>query len=497
MAKIKTQNLTEIKTLGALKEFGYKSKSIKEELRQNLIAKLQRNEKIFENIIGYENTVMPELERAILAKHNINFLGLRGQAKTKIARQITNLLDEWIPIVEGSELNDDPLAPISFYAKNLIAEKGDNTPISWLHRSERYAEKLATPDVTVADLIGDIDPIKAAKLNVSYADERAIHFGIIPRSNRCVFVINELPDLQARNQVALFNILQEGDVQIRGYKIRFNLDIQFVFTANPEDYSNRGSMVTPLKDRIGSQIHTHYPQTLNIAKNITKQEAKNNTENEAVEMSDFVASLIEQIAFEARSSEFIDMKSGVSARLSISIYELVMSAAERRMLLNGETKSFVRISDLYTATPAISGKIELLYEGEQEGIITVVQGLISKAIRNFFVTIFPNPVSLKRSKSPSPYRDILNWFGENNSLSLLQNENNKTYFLKLDSIEALNDLVKAFCAKCSNNNKYVMKEYILHALAEYSQISKTELNENAVQFNELFSNMFKLEDLDR
>lgn len=494
MAKLRTQNITEIKTLGALKKYGYKPKSIKEELRQNLICKLQNREKVFENIIGYENTVIPEFERAILAKHNINFLGLRGQAKTKMARQIVDLLDEWIPIVEGSELNDDPFTPISFYAIKLIEEYGDKTPIAWLHRSERYVEKLATPDVTIADLIGDIDPIKAAKLNVSYADERAIHFGIIPRSNRGIFVINELPDLQARNQVALFNILQEGDVQIRGYKIRFNLDIQFVFTANPEDYSNRGSMVTPLKDRIGSQILTHYPQTLSAAKAITKQEVKIEPTNN-IEMSDLVASIIEQITFEARNSEFVDMKSGVSARLSISIYETVMSAAERRMLLNGEARSFVRINDLYTAIPAISGKIEMLYEGEQEGVAAVAQSLISKAIRNYFTTIFPNPISLKKTKAPSPYLAVLNWFSENNTLSLLHSDNDQKYKLKLDTVANLDELIEQFGVCKKGDNKHVAKEFILYALAEYSQISKTELNEQSFQFNEMFSDIFKIENL--
>jgi magnesium chelatase subunit I len=267
-------NQTDIRTLGALKKSGYTPRSVKQELRDNLITKLQSKEDVFPGIFGYEETVIPDLQRAILSMHHINLLGLRGQAKTRIARLMVDLLDEYIPVVEGSELNDDPLQPLSVFAKNLIAEKGDDTPVSWLHRSERYTEKLATPDVSVADLIGDADPIKAATLKLPYSDERVIHFGLIPRSHRGIFVINELPDLQARIQVSLFNILQEGDIQIRGFKVRLPLDIQFVFTANPEDYTNRGSIVTPLKDRIDSQIITHYPKSIEIGKRITRQEAR-------------------------------------------------------------------------------------------------------------------------------------------------------------------------------------------------------------------------------
>src|SRR6056297_3133624 len=265
---------TNIKTLGELKSAGYTSRSIKDELRENLLEKISNKEQVFEGVWGYENSVIPELERAILSRHNINLLGLRGQAKTRLARLMVQLLDEWMPIVEGSEINDDPLEPISRYATELIKEKGDDTPISWVHRSERFYEKLATPDVTVADLIGDVEPIKAANLKLSYADDRVIHFGLVPNSNRCIFVINELPDLQARIQVALFNILQEGDIQIRGFKLRLPLDIQFVFTANPEDYTNRGSIISPLKDRIESQILTHYPKTIEISRKITTQEAR-------------------------------------------------------------------------------------------------------------------------------------------------------------------------------------------------------------------------------
>src|SRR5688500_1829150 len=306
---------SKISTLAQLKSSGYKSKSIKEELRENLITRLKNKQTVFEGIWGYEETVIPDLERAILAGHDINLLGLRGQAKTRLARLMVNLLDEYIPIIEGSELNDDPFAPTSRYAIDKIKELGDQTPVSWLPKEERYSEKLATPDVSIADLIGDVDPIKAATLKLPYSDERVIHFGLIPRSNRCIFVINELPDLQARIQVALFNILQEGDIQIRGFKLRLPLDLQFVFTANPEDYTNRGSIVTPLKDRIDSQIITHYPKTLEIGKRITRQEARlRDEQRKNIVVHEIAKDMVEQVAIEARTSEYVDAKSGVSAR---------------------------------------------------------------------------------------------------------------------------------------------------------------------------------------
>jgi len=322
---------TKPKTLGELVASGYIFKSIKDELRDNLIKSLKSGAPTFPGIHGYESTVIPQLERAILSKHNINLLGLRGQGKTRIARLMVQLLDEYIPIVAGSELNDDPLEPISRFAKDLIQKEGDNTPIQWLHRKDRFFEKLATPDVTIADLIGDIDPIKAANLKLNYADERVLHFGMIPRANRCIFVINELPDLQARIQVALFNILEEGDIQIRGFKLRIPLDLQFVFTANPEDYTNRGSIVTPLKDRIGSQILTHYSSDINTAKKITDQEAsKLELRLFDVYVPELAKDIIEQIAFEARESEYVDYKSGVSARTTITCYSNRVSRAERR-----------------------------------------------------------------------------------------------------------------------------------------------------------------------
>ncbi|MDB4163096.1 magnesium chelatase, partial [Saprospiraceae bacterium] len=361
-------DIKKIKTLGALKKSGYISRSIKEELRENLISKLERREKVFEGIYGFDETVLPDIERAILSRHNILLLGLRGQAKTRIARLPTTLLDEYMPIVAGSEINDDPLQPLSNFAVTTISDLGDKTPIDWVHRDTRYVEKLATPDVSIADLIGDIDPIKAATLKLAYSDERVLHFGLIPRAHRSIFVINELPDLQARIQVSLFNILQEGDLQIRGFKLRLPLDIQFMFTANPEDYTNRGSIITPLKDRIESQILTHYPTEIEIATAITKQEANIHQEQKGrVTVPEVLHELLESVSFQARESEFVDEKSGVSARLSISGLENLVSNAERRAIKNKEKKTTVRITDFWGVVPAITGKLELVYEGEQVG----------------------------------------------------------------------------------------------------------------------------------
>ncbi|MEN1786137.1 MAG: AAA family ATPase, partial [Bacteroidota bacterium] len=396
-----------ITTLGALKQSGYQSKSIKDELRDNLREKIKKGETVFRGIWGYEDSVIPELERAILSRHNINLLGLRGQAKTRLARLMVHLLDDYIPYVAGSEIFDDPLQPISRFAKTLLAEKGEDTPIAWLPKEERFFEKLATPDVTVADLIGDVDPIKAANLKLSYADDRVIHFGMIPRANRCIFVINELPDLQARIQVALFNILQEGDIQIRGFKLRLPLDVQFVFTANPEDYTNRGSIVTPLKDRIGSQILTHYPKSLGIAKQITQQEARlDDRQSNHIAVPEIAMDVLEQIGFEARNSNYVDVKSGVSARMSITAFENLLSAAERRILKSGEAQTTVRLSDFMAIIPAITGKIELVYEGEQEGADFVAENLLEEAIKTLFPDYFPAISKLEKKDAQTPYDDL-------------------------------------------------------------------------------------------
>jgi magnesium chelatase subunit I len=481
-----------IKTLAQLKGAGYKFKTIKDELRENLITKLRKKENVFEGIWGYEETVIPELERAILAGHDINLLGLRGQAKTRLARLMTHLLDEYIPVIEGSELNDDPLHPISRFGQDKIKELGDETPITWLHRNDRYSEKLATPDVSIADLIGDVDPIKAASLKLPYSDDRVIHFGLIPRSHRCLFVINELPDLQARIQVALFNILQEGDIQIRGFKIRLPLDIQFVFTANPEDYTNRGSIVTPLKDRIDSQIITHYPKSMEVSKKITQQEAQIRDEQKSlVSVPEIAKDLIEQIAFEARKSEFVDAKSGVSARLTISAFENLLAAAERRVLLNNEKNTVVRISDFSGVVPSITGKVELVYEGQQEGPGIVAHNLVGKAIRSQFVNYFPDPDKFRKQKDKSPYKKISNWFGDGNTTDLLNDMSNVDYEKALRGVPGLLDLVNEYHKGQDNNLKLFFMEFALHGLAEYSLISKHNLS-SGLQFKDLLSSMFSL-----
>jgi len=462
-----------IKTLGQLKASGYKSTSIKDELRNNLREKIKTGQAVFEGVHGFENTVIPELERAILSRHNINLLGLRGQAKTRLARKMVELLDEYIPFVAGSEINDDPLNPISRFAKDLIAEKGEETPISWLHRSERFFEKLATPDVTVADLIGDVDPIKAANLRLSYADDRVIHFGMIPRANRCIFVINELPDLQARIQVALFNILQEGDIQIRGFKLRMPLDMQFVFTANPEDYTNRGSIVTPLKDRIGSQILTHYPETVKIARTITEQEAKlDQNQNDVVYIPGLARDILEQISFEARESEYIDNKSGVSARMSITAFENLISTAERRALLSGADKTTLRLSDFIGIIPAITGKVELVYEGEQEGAAFVAQSLIGSSIRTLFPEYFPKIEKLEKSGEKTPYTDLIEWFFAESGFELLDDCSDAEYQTILDEVTPLDDLIKKYQPQLDKKDQYFMKEFLLWGLVEYRKLSK-------------------------
>lgn len=481
----------ECKTLRDLKQIGYTELTVKEELRRNLINALKVGENPFKGIHGYDDTVLPDLQKAILSRHNILLLGLRGQAKTRIARLLTELLDEYIPIIRGSEINDSPFHPISKYSKDKLAEQGDDVAIEWVHRSTRYAEKLATPDVTVADLIGDVDPIKAATLKLPYSDERVIHFGLIPRSHRSIFVINELPDLQARIQVSLFNILQEEDVQIRGFKLSLPLDILFVFTANPEDYTNRGAIVTPLKDRIDSQILTHYPKDIETSKHITMQEARLTPEQrETVISHPLIDTLIEQVAFEARKSEYIDAKSGVSARLTIAARELLFSNAERRMLINNEPNAYVNFSDFYGVMPAITGKVELVYEGEQEGPAKVAAIVIGKAIKSLFLEYFPDPEKEKKSDSEkSTYRAITDWFAKQKSLDLLVNAPYDSYKQALDSISGLRELVTKLHPGLSVSEQYLFMEFCLHGMAEFSLLGKFRL-ERGIEFKDMLSSLF-------
>ena len=468
-------------TFKELKASGYVDRSINEEMKSNLAQKLRAKLPVFEGLWGYEDTVIPQLKKAILAGHHINLLGLRGQAKTKIARNMIELLDEYMPIVKGSEINDNPFQPISKYAKDILTEQGENTPIAWVHRNDRFFEKLATPDVNVSDLIGDIDPIKAATLKLPYSDERVLHYGMIPRANRCIFVINELPDLQARIQVSLFNILQEGDIQIRGFQLRMPLDIQFIFTANPEDYTNRGSIVTPLKDRIGSQIFTHYPKTIALARKITEQEAHlSAADKDVIVMSEIARDLLEQVAFTARDSEYVNAKSGVSARLTISAMENLMAAAKLRLIETGAEKTAIRLVDFSSIIPAITGKIELVYEGEQEGAAEVAQLLIDQAIVTEFEKIFPKIPKLEKPNVKTPYTDVIAWFNSN-TLELNYTDTDKDFNASLNKITPLVKLVKEYGPDLSPIDKLFCMEMVIWSLSINKKLDKMN-NEKSFTF---------------
>ncbi len=472
------------KSIAELKNSGYRSKTIREELRQNLIEKIHSGDPVFKGIFGYENTVIPDVERAILSGHNILFLGLRGQAKTKMARLLPSLLDEFIPIVEGSEINDDPFKPISKYARDLVKEMGDRTPISWIHREERYVEKLATPDVSIADLIGDLDPIKAAQKQLSFDNEYAIHYGLIPRANRSLFVINELPDLQARIQVSLFNILEEMDLQIRGFKIKLPLDLYFVFTANPEDYTQRGNIITPLKDRIESQILTHYPEELETALKITTQEAKiPEKATVQIKIPGILERIVEDIAFVARESELVDEKSGVSARLSISAYELLYSAVERRLLFNKEKNGTARLTDLLSIVPAITGKMELVYEGEQVGLYEVALSLINEAISRQVRNLFPKVQQGKQKLNPL-YKGVYEWFSKGNELMIHSDSSQASFKKQLEAITDVDSLTKEF----PKDQKLFATECILHLIASENIIQR-EWMDNRIIFKDQLASM--------
>jgi magnesium chelatase subunit I len=475
-------------TLGELRTSGYTVPSVKDELRANLIRKMRAGETLFPGIIGYDQTVVPALVNAILAKHDIILLGLRGQAKTRIVRQLTAILDEYIPVVQGSEVNDNPFAPVSKYAADLVHERGDGTPVEWVHRTRRYGEKLATPDVTIADLIGDIDPIKAAAQRLHYSHEGAIHFGIIPRCNRGIFAINELPDLQPRIQVGLFNILEEKDIQIRGFNVRIPMDIMLVFTANPEDYTNRGNIITPLKDRIDSQILTHYPRSLDEAIKITEQEAHIAREGKDIRVPQFFREIVEQIAFEARKSEFVDQKSGVSARMTIAAMENLISNAERRAIAIGDDVIVPRICDLPHVLPGLTGKIELVFEGEQEGSVKVSKALVGKAVRETFKRYFPDPLR----KRPRPVQDaqggkqqaedpeygkIVQWFEAGNKIEISDEMTIGEYTKELDKVRGLRDLTRKYMKGVEEHHELPsVMEFVLDGLHQNSKIAKDELD---------------------
>lgn len=479
----------DVETLGQLKESGWTSVSVKEEIRRNLIAKIQTGDALFPGIRGYDQSVIPELQHALLARHDFILLGLRGQAKTKILRQLTSFLDEFMPIVKGSEINDNPLNPVSKQARELIGEFGDDTPVEWIHRSRRYGEKLATPDTAVADLIGDIDPIKAAAQKMTLADQKVINFGLVPRTNRGIFAINELPDLQPRIQVALLNIMQERDIQIRGFNVRIPLDVLMVFSANPEDYTNRGSIITPLKDRIDAQIMTHYPREITIGIEITEQEAWTSRDDiSSVVVPDVMKELLEQTAFEARESEYIDQKSGVSTRMTITAMEQMVSSAERRALLNNESEVTVRVTDLFHIVPALTGKLELVYEGEQEGALNVAKHIIGKAVKRTFVRYFPDPEEQKKQEEPSIYQPVLDWFAEGNTLEISDRMPAKAYRNALSGIGGLKSIVEEKGKQERAEEPYVLMDFVIEALHQHSMLGKEDL-EDGRSYSDMLGSM--------
>lgn len=484
-------------TLGELRRSGYRTVSVKEEMRRNLARKLRAGEPVFPGIIGYDDTVLPQIQNAILSRHDFLLLGLRGQAKTRIVRSLVNLLDEYIPVVAGAPLNDDPFHPVSKMARTLVAEAGDDTPIEWLPRERRYHEKLATPDVTIADLIGDVDPIKAMARKLDFSDEEVIHYGIIPRSNRGIFAINELPDLQPRIQVGLLNIMEEKDIQIRGFPVRIPLDISIVYTANPEDYTNRGNIITPLKDRIDAQILTHYPETLEDAVRITSQEAWTQRDGSVdVHVPTFIRELVERTAFEARKSEYVDRNSGVSARMPISLLETLISSAERRALLNGDPAVSVRVIDLFEAIPAITGKIELVYKGEQEGITNVAQFLVGKAIKEAFNRRFvPNYRPGREQKFNFPkFQQIVNWFENGHTLDITTSASEADYLRALNAVESLEALARQEMKTENLRDLGPAMEFLVEGLHQNFLITKTVLGMRVTYTDTVSHMMGQMED---
>ncbi len=456
-------------TLGELKAGGFQIRSVKDEMRANLIKRIRGGEKLFSGVIGYDETVVPQIVNAVLAKHNLILLGLRGQAKSRIIRQLTELLDEEIPIIAGSEINDNPFAPLSAFGRQQIEENGDDTRIDWVKRDSRFVEKLATPDVTIADIIGDIDPIKAAKGGHLLSDQLTIFYGLLPRANRGIFAINELPDLAGKIQVGLFNIMQEGDVQIKGFPVRLPLDVMLVFSANPEDYTARGKIITPLKDRIGAEITTHYPKDIGLGTAITKQEAwtkRGDFEGFNVEIPDFISETIEQIAFEARDDQRIDKRSGVSQRFPISALEAAVSNAERRALVTDEREIVPRISDIYSALPAMTGKMELEYEGEQIGAARLAKELIKRAAGEIFEGFFLG----------IDFAPTIRWFDEGNKLLLSETASAEEGAMLLESVpDLIESTTTTLDIEPENKAKIVSAcEFVLEGLYAQNKISRNE-----------------------
>jgi magnesium chelatase subunit I len=457
------------RTLGELKASGYRTRSVKHELRENLIAKLGARDPLFPGIIGFDDSVVPQVINAILAQQNFILLGLRGQAKSRIVRQIVTLLDELMPIIAGSEINDDPLRPISKYGRTLIEEKGDDTPIAWVARDARFVEKLATPDVTIADIIGDVDPIRAARGGHVLADELTIHYGLLPRANRGIFALNELPDLAGKIQVGLFNIMQEGDVQIKGYPVRLPLDVLLVFTANPEDYTARGKIITPLKDRIGAEIMTHYPETIEIAMAITRQEAWTDRDGRVVDIPEFVTEMLERVAFLAREDKRVDQRSGVSQRMSITVLETAVSNAERRAIMTGDDRVVPRPSDLYAALPSITGKVELEYEGELLGSDKIARDLLSRAAQETFLAWGGEAVA-------DDLENVVAYFDQGGVLQLGDTAGSATMLQGFRTVPGLVDVVRELALGREDSPGHTVAgcELVLEALVAERRISRSD-----------------------
>jgi magnesium chelatase subunit I len=486
------QSISKIRTLGDLKKSGYKPESVRQELRRNLLTALREKRPIFPGIVGFDKTVIPQVVNAVLANHDLILLGLRGQAKTRMARQLIDFLDPEVPVLAGFPLNEDPLAPISNGARAHIAANGDQTEIRWLPREERYREKLATPDVTIADLIGDIDPIKAANKRLDYASEEVIHYGIIPRTNRGIFCINELPDLPARIQVGLLNIMQERDIQIRGFPVRLPMDLLIVYTANPEDYTNRGSIITPLKDRIDSQIMTHYPSSLKDAMRITDQEAWIHRGTVKVKVPPYLREAIEDVAFQARKSEFLDQSSGVSARLSITLLESVVSSAERRAVICGESEVSVRPIDLQAAVSAVTGKVELVYEGEQEGALNVARHLIGRSIKSAYDRALPDAYkATKEDTSFGPYKTIINHFAKGKKVEITDDMPTPAVLKALRQVEGLEEVAKKHLPiENESLDLAAALEFVLEGLHQSRVLAKDELD-GQTHYRDMLGSMFE------
>ena len=491
-------------TLRELEQSGYRPRSVKDEMRANLIRILRAGEPLFPGIVGYTHTVEPQIVNAILSRHDFILLGLRGQAKTRILRALALFLDEWMPAVEGCPLHSDPFQPLTHHARTLVETRGGDTPIEWIAREQRYQEKLATPDVTIADLIGDIDPIKAATLKLDYSDERVIHYGIIPRSNRGIFAINELPDLQPRIQVGLLNILEEKDFQIRGFPVRMPLDVVMVFSANPEDYTNRGNIITPLRDRINSQIMTHYPLTRDQGMEITRQESWTERSSEVeVVVPKFVRELIEEVAIQARKSEYVDQNSGVSARLPIALIENVVSNAERRGLRTAEKRVVARICDLAHAVSGVSGKVELVLEGEQEGAMNVARALLGRGVKALFAQRFPDAYRPKRTRqstrggeapaegdlTSSEYRPVLEWFAAGNHIEISDDMPQAEYGRRLAQVKGVERLAMKYLEPASPEEAAVAMELVLEGLHQNSILSRERSDAATTSYKDMLKSM--------